>query len=159
MVPELPGMVDAQLPVVTEHVAMIDCLPADFKTAGKVAVPLVRVAPAGRMAAESLLENCTTPENPVKVLLAGSCAVTVNCKEVPAVAEAGAVTRKCGEVQADTGITALPLMEEVAASVAMRLWLPGVFKVAERVAAPLIRVASAGSTAMASELVKCTGPA
>ena len=52
----------------------------------------------------------------------------------------------------------VPLMELVTVSVAVMVRLPAVFSVAENVPAPLVSVLSAGSTACASPLVKCTIP-
>ena len=49
-------------------------------------------------------------------------------------------------------------MEAVTVSVAVSVWLPVVFKVAENVPAPLVKVAFAGSTACPSLLVKCAVP-
>jgi hypothetical protein len=58
-----------------------------------------------------------------------------------------------------TLIFELPVTEAVAMSVAVTVWLPAVFSVAEKVAIPLASVAFGGSTAWESELVKCTVPA
>ncbi len=76
-------------------------------------------------------------------------AVSVKLKAVPAVAEAGAVTEKC--VAAAGALTLiefeLPVMEAVTESVAVMVWLPAVFSVAEKVAVPFVSVELAGSTA------------
>jgi hypothetical protein len=48
----------------------------------------------------------------------------------------------------------VPVMEELAVSVAVIVWLPTVLSVALKVAAPLLKVISAGKTACPSLLVK-----
>jgi hypothetical protein len=53
----------------------------------------------------------------------------------------------------------VPVMEAVTASVAMMVWLPEVFSVAEKVPAPFMSVELAGRIALASELEKWTVPA
>ena len=52
----------------------------------------------------------------------------------------------------------VPVIEAVTVSVAVIVWLPTVFNVAEKVPVPLVSVEFAGSTAWASVLVKCTVP-
>lgn len=73
----------------------------------------------------------------------------------PAVAVAGLVTTK--EV-AGAGETAMapviPVIDELPASVAETVWLAAVFRIIEKVFVPLDSVASAGSTADASVLVR-----
>jgi hypothetical protein len=73
----------------------------------------------------------------VAVLLNWSSAVTVKLNAVPAVAVAGAETVKC---VADAALTAIadeiPVIEEFPVSVALMVWLPGVFSVAEKVPVP-----------------------
>jgi len=51
-----------------------------------------------------------------------------------------------------------PVIEGVTVSVAVMVWLPAVFSVAEKVPVPLVNVAFAGKVACASLLVKCTVP-
>ena len=53
----------------------------------------------------------------------------------------------------------VPVMELFTVSRAEMVWFPAVFNVAENAPTPLVSVASAGSVAKASLLVKCTGPA
>ena len=53
----------------------------------------------------------------------------------------------------------VPVIDDVTVSVAVIVWLPVVFRVAENVPVPLDSVEFAGSTACASVLVKCTVPA
>src|SRR4051812_3197947 len=53
----------------------------------------------------------------------------------------------------------VPVTELVTVSVAVIVWLPTVFSVAEKVPVPLVNVESAGNTATPSVLVKCTVPA
>jgi len=48
----------------------------------------------------------------------------------------------------------VPVIESVAASVAVIVWPPTVFMVTEKVPVPLVSVELAGSTAWPSELVK-----
>ena len=89
-----------------------------------------------------------------------SSAVTVKLKAVPAVAEAGAETAKCVAVAALTAmVLEVPVIDAVTVSVAVRVWFPAVFKVAEKVPVPLVKVALAGSVAAPSVLVKCAVPA
>jgi hypothetical protein len=51
-----------------------------------------------------------------------------------------------------------PAIEAVTVSVAVMVWPPSVFSVAEKIAVPLGSVELAGSTAWTSVLVKCTVP-
>jgi hypothetical protein len=82
------------------------------------------------------------------VLLNWSSAVTVKLKAVPAVALEGALTLKCVAVAAPTVIVlVVPVMEEVTVSVAVRLWLPAVFKVALKLPVPFVSVLFAGNMA------------
>jgi hypothetical protein len=53
----------------------------------------------------------------------------------------------------------VPVREVVAVSVALIVWLPDVFRVAEKVPVPFVSVELAGSIALASELEKWTVPA
>ena len=52
----------------------------------------------------------------------------------------------------------VPVIEPFAVSVAVTVWLPAEFKVAENVPVPLVSVEFCGSAADKSELVKCTVP-
>ena len=52
----------------------------------------------------------------------------------------------------------VPVSDEVAVSVAVRVWLPALRKVALNVPTPLLSVLSDGGTAWPSLLVKCTVP-
>ena len=52
----------------------------------------------------------------------------------------------------------VPVIEALTVSVAVMVWLPTVFNVAEKVPVPLVSVELAGSAAWASVLVKCTVP-
>src|SRR6516162_7271377 len=78
----------------------------------------------------------------------------------PAVAVAGATTVKW---LAAAGLTVmallLPVIELLAVSVAVTVWLPAVFRVALKLPTPLVRVALAGRLAWPSLLVKWTVPA
>ena len=77
------------------------------------------------------------------VLLNWSWAVTVKLNAVPAVRSAGALTAKCVAAAALTAIVLLvPVIELVAVSVAVIVWLPAVFSVALKVPAPLVSVRS-----------------
>jgi hypothetical protein len=61
-----------------------------------------------------------------------------------------------------TGLTVMvavdPVIDGVTVSVAVTVQAPAVFSVTGKVPVPLVRVASAGSVAALSELVKCTVP-
>jgi hypothetical protein len=52
----------------------------------------------------------------------------------------------------------LPVMEDVALSVAVIVWLPPVVRMAEKILVPDSNVESAGSCTWGSVLVKCTVP-
>ena len=93
-------------------------------------------------------------------MLNWSWAVTVKLNALLAVADDGAATVKCVAAAADTAIEFdVPVIEEVTVSVAVMVWLPAVFSVAENVPTPLVKVESAGNTAAPSVLVKRTVPA
>jgi len=78
---------------------------------------------------------------------------------VPAVAAPGAVTRKCVAAPVPTvTLLEVPVMLNVAVSVAVTVWLPTLLKVTGKVPDPLVSVLFAGSTAEPSELVKWTVP-
>jgi hypothetical protein len=95
----------------------------------------------------------------VTVWLLASRAVTVKLTAVPAVADEGAETVKCvADGLATVMVLEVPVIEEVPVSVAVIVWLPPVFKVAENVPVPLVSVAFEGSAADPSVLVKCTVP-
>ena len=93
------------------------------------------------------------------VLPLASCAFTVKLTAVPAVADVGVET---ANLVAAPGLSEMgpqvPVIEAVAVSVAVMVWLPQVLKVAENVPMPLVRVEFAGSVAAESVLVKCTVP-
>ena len=92
-------------------------------------------------------------------MLNWSSAVTVRLKALPAVAVAGALIVKCVAVAALTVIVpVVPVMEVVTVSVAVRVWLPAVFKVALKVPAPLVSVLLPGRLAWPSVLVNYTVP-
>jgi hypothetical protein len=64
------------------------------------------------------------------------------------------------KVVSESAIGALvPVIDALAVSVAVSVWLPVVLSVALKVPTPLVSVLFAGSTACASLLVKCTVPA
>ena len=78
---------------------------------------------------------------------------------VPAVALDGALTVKCVAAAALTAMLFdVPVIEDVNVSVAVIVWLPAVFNVAEKVPVPLVSVEFAGRTDCPSLLVKCTVP-
>jgi hypothetical protein len=52
----------------------------------------------------------------------------------------------------------VPVIEGVTVSVAVMVWLPLVFSVAEKFPVPFVRVEFAGNVAWPSVLVKCTVP-
>jgi len=77
----------------------------------------------------------------------------VTLKAVPPVAEAGALTVKWVAVAALTAIVLLvPVMDAVTVSVAVRVWLPAVLRVALKVPTPLVSVELPGSVAAPSVL-------
>ncbi len=93
------------------------------------------------------------------MLFEASRAVTIKLRAVPAVAVAGAVTEKWGAAAALILIEfEVPMIEAVAVSVAVMVWLPIVLSVAEKVAVPFVSVELAGRAAWLSVLVKCTVP-
>jgi hypothetical protein len=84
----------------------------------------------------------------------------VNGNDVLVMAEAGAVTETCVAAPGFTVIDPLvPLIEDVTVSVAVIFRVPAVFRVAEKVPVPAVRLVSAGSVAAPSVLVKWTVPA
>src|SRR5437868_3174734 len=89
MVLEVPVNVEFDV-----SVAVMVWLPAVTRVAVKVAVPLVSVALAGRVALPSELVKWTLSPKPVTVLLAWFRAVTVKVNAPPALAVAGADTAK-----------------------------------------------------------------
>jgi hypothetical protein len=113
---------------------------------------------AGSTAAASLLVKLTVPEYPVNVLPELSIAVTVKLKDVPVVAEAGALTPKCIAPVATLIELLTPVSVALDVSVAVMVWLPGVLNVAENVPWPAESIALDGNKAWASVLVKRTVP-
>jgi len=91
-------------------------------------------------------------------LLNWSSATTVKSKVLPATIAPGAATTKCDAAAPLTVMGLLVPVTVLAASVAVTVWLPAVSKVALKVPTPLARVASAGSTAWLSLLLKWTVP-
>ena len=88
-----------------------------------------------------------------------SCEVTVKAMAVPALAAAGAeTTRRVAGPPVTTMAAELPVIDAVTVSVAVIDWLPAVFSVTATVPVPLVSVASDGSTADVSLLVKWTVP-
>jgi hypothetical protein len=136
-------------------VAVIVWLPVVCSVAANVPVPLVNVASAGSDADPSVLVKCVLSLKAVAVLLKGSRAVTVKLNAVPAVAVAGADTEKCVAAAGETAmVEEVPVKDAFVVSVTVMVWLPAVCSVAENVPVPLLNVASAGSDADPSELVK-----
>jgi hypothetical protein len=151
--------VPVMLPV-TVSVAVIVWLPAVFSVAESVPVPLVKVELEGKTAWPSVLVKCTDPLYAVAVLFRLSRAVTVKLKAVPAVAAPGADTAKCVAAAAPTTMLFdVPVMLLVTVSVAVMVWPPAVFSVAESDPVPFVKVEFDGRTAWPSLLVKCTVPA
>jgi hypothetical protein len=151
-----------ELPVidgVTVSVAVRVWFPAVFKVAENVPTPPVSIEFAGSTAAPSLLVKCIVPTYAAALLLNGSSAVTVKLSAAPPVAVAGAETAKCMAAAALTAIVLdVPAIDAVTVSAAVTVWLPAVFKVAENVPTPFVRIEFAGKTAAPSLLVKCTVP-
>src|SRR5437588_149984 len=100
------------------------------------------------MAAASLLVKWTVPVYALAVLLNWSCAVTVKLMALPAVAVVGPLTAKWLAAAVPTAMALLvPVIELVAVSVAVSVWLPAVFNVALKEPVPLIKALLLGSTA------------
>src|ERR1051326_2401468 len=115
--PDVPARV-----AVTVSTAASVWAPAVLRTAENVPVPLGKTALAGRVAGVLPLVKCTVPEYDGIMELAASSAVTVNCKDVPAVALLGAETAKCTDAPLETPMPAdVPVMDDVAESGAVRL--------------------------------------
>ena len=92
-------------------------------------------------------------------LFAASSALTVRSKAVPDWAVDGAETEKCVAGPALTSIEEhVPVIDAIAVSVAVIVWLPAVRSVAEKLPVPFVSVEFAGSTACPSVLEKCTVP-
>lgn len=88
--------------------------------AENVPMPLASVESAGNVAAPSVLVKCTVPAYPEATLLNASSAVTVKLSDVPAVAEAGALTAKCVAAAALTRIVFdVPVTDGVTESAAV----------------------------------------
>lgn len=86
----------------------------------------------------------------VAISVMGLPAITAVCEAVSKIVVAFLLT-------ATTPL--VPVVAEVVVSVAAMVCEPAVFSIAEKVPTPLVSVASAGSAAAASVLVKCTVPA
>jgi hypothetical protein len=150
-----------EVPVIeadTVSVAVMVWFPPVFKVAESVPVPLVKVEFPGKTAVPSLLVKCTVPAY-AAALLNASSAATVNEKAEPAEADAAAETIKCVAAAALTAVLEVPVIDGVTVSVAVTVWFPAVFKVAEKLSTPLVKMEFAGNTAATSLLVKCTVPA
>ena len=154
------GLLVPVMEEVTVSVAVMVRAPAVFSVTENVLTPFVNVELAGNVAAPSVLVKCTVPAYPVAVLPNRSSAVIVTLKAVPAVCGDNAETVKLVAAPGFTVIVPdVPVMDEVTVSVAVMLWFPAVFSVAENVPTPLVNVELAGSVAVPSLLVKCTVPA
>ena len=80
-------------------------------------------------------------------------------KATPAVDEPGAVIEKCVATAVVTVMAPLvPVIDGVTVSVPVIVCVPAVASVALKVPTPFVKVASAGSDAPGSELVKWTIP-
>lgn len=145
-----------RLPLLADRV----WVPAVFRVALKVPVPLFRVALVGNTACPSLLVNRTTPLYPVAVLPKGSLAITLKDWATPAVVVAGSPVSWI--VLASAGVTLMPELVPVrlllVESVTVSDRVPAVLKVAEKVAVPLLKVTLVGRTACPSLLVNRTVP-
>jgi len=75
----------------------------------------------------------------------------------PTVPSGGAAEEIASGPMMFTGLEG-PVIEGVTVSVAVMVWLPAVFSVAENVPIPPVNCAFAGRVACASLLVKCTVP-
>jgi hypothetical protein len=149
--------------LVTVSVAVSVWLPTVDNVALNVPTPAVKALLAGNVGARTLLwslvVNVTVPAYPVAVLLNWSRAVTVKANLAPAVAAAGALMIKCVPTAALTVIGPLwPVMDVVTESVAVKVWVPAVLRIAAKKPMPLLRVEFAGRPARESLLVKFTVP-
>jgi hypothetical protein len=94
-------------------------------------------------------------------LFEASSAFTVILNDVPAatLAEEGVNENCVATAEALTLIELdMPVIDAVAVSLAVTVWLPAVFNVTENVPVPFVSFESAGNAAWLSVLVKCTVP-
>jgi hypothetical protein len=148
------------IPGVTVSVAVIVWEPTEFNVTGNIPVPFMSVPFGGKEAAGSLLVNCTVPEYAVVGLLKESSAVTVTLIGAPAIAVDGALTKKCVDVSVSKTVigSESPVMLGVTVSVAVIVWEPTEFNVAENVPVPFMSMPYGGKEAAGSLLVNCTVP-
>ena len=85
-------------------------------------------------------------------------AVTVKLNALPAVAVAGADTVKWVAGPVTTMGSLVPVIDDVTVSVAVMVWLPLVFRVAEKLPVPFVKVDGGGKTATKSVEVNLTTP-
>ena len=82
-------------------------------------------------------------------------AVTVNKNRIPAPIVAGAASARWVAVAAAVAMKPeVPVIEAVALSAAVIVWVPAVFRVVEKVPRPFVRLVSAGRIDRPSLLVK-----
>lgn len=112
-----------------------------------------QVVPAGAPLQAKLIVPWGTPAVTVKTNVAVSPCDTVTL----ALPARGVIVRICPAWI--TAMVEVPVIAGVTVSVAVMVWFPAVFKVAENVPTPLVSVESTGNTANASLLVKCAVPA
>ena len=84
-------------------------------------------------------------------------ALVIAARSDPAPLSASVVTTSDADVT--EMLPDVPVIDDVTVSVAVIVWFPAVFNVAENVPTPLVSVESAGNVAKPSLLVKCTVPA
>jgi hypothetical protein len=149
-----PTTIVVEVPVIdglTVSVAVRVLVPAVFSVAVKDLIPFVSVESAGRVAELSELVKWASPVYPVAVLPNGSRAVTVKPNEVPAVAVAGTVRRKCVAIPGVTRIALdVPVVAGTRVSVAVMVWDPVVLSITEKTPTPPVSVESAGKVAAPS---------
>ena len=81
-------------------------------------------------------------------------------KAVPAVSgDTAVITNLVAAAALTVTVPDVPVMDDVVVSVAVIVWFPAVFSVAENVPTPFVNVESAGNVDPPSLLVKCTVPA
>jgi hypothetical protein len=124
----------------------------------KVPVPFISGELGGSTAWPSVLVKPTVPEYSGKVWPNPSTAVTVKLKEVPVLAKEVASTRNRATPSLTLIGSVVPLILELATSVAVMVWLPAVPRDTVNVPIPLTSAAEPGNPNAGSVLDKLTIP-
>ena len=138
----MKGVVVA-IEVFTVSLAVMVCVPAWISVAVKVPTPAdsVELGTGRNVAPASVLVKCTVPVYPLAVLPNRSSATTLTEKFCPAVALLGTANTNVEALAALTTIGLLvPLIVELAESVALILSVPDPSKVAWNVPTPAVSV-------------------